>query len=346
MTLLLIGCAHEPPKTELQKISDATTEPAGGFYLLAKLPVERLQQLGVSTATVTRAAQSVGAFTYIRNYTYDEATARSRFASYCATEGSRELNPEFCTEIERAVATSLANRVPITFTSFHFGCSGVILDDHFITAKHCLPSRELLIEPRLRVKVAGKYETFKLISSAHTYTLESFDLATFEIEGMTPALRKQSAKLSSQTLLAKQPVFGVGFPILNIREARASQFDYPLEPRTQRVALGRVALVNSEAKRFCAYTNDDDVANIEAWDLVDNCERVDRSNLKYKWREEADPLLVNIDMTWGMSGSPLFDVLGDLIGIGSNVLSNDATFYNPHKLAVYVKASHIADVLR
>jgi len=66
----------------------------------------------------------------------------------------------------------------------------------------------------------------------------------------------------------------------------------------------------------------------------------------YEARVEKDVLLANTDMINGMSGSPLFDHDGQVIGIGSTILKDKLPLdYDPKINAVYIKAEHIQDVL-
>ena len=63
-------------------------------------------------------------------------------------------------------------------------------------------------------------------------------------------------------------------------------------------------------------------------------------------REERDPFLVNTDMINGMSGGPLFNRNGKIIGIGSTVKKNGLPLdYDPRFPAIFSKAKYISTVI-
>jgi S1-C subfamily serine protease len=103
-----------------------------------------------------------------------------------------------------------------------------------------------------------------------------------------------------------------------------------------RVTLGHVVRANPEGRSFCQFTNEE-VSDVERWKLEDSC----KSPPEAGRAREQDPFLADTDMTYGMSGSPLFNARGELIGIGSNVLSKTPANYEAGKYAVYDKAIHI-----
>lgn len=161
-----------------------------------------------------------------------------------------------------------------------------------------------------------------------------YDIAFYRIIGQFEGL---PARLHTQTPAPSGAVYGIGFvwdP--NVKET----------PDRKRVTLGSVANANVAGESFCQYTNEDDVTIIENWKLeAPGCAGTDYSQFKYHAREERDPLLTRTAMTFGMSGSPLFDKDGRLIGIGSNVLSSTPLDYDPNKFAVYVKSANIAKLI-
>ena len=120
---------------------------------------------------------------------------------------------------------------------------------------------------------------------------------------------------------------------------------YGTEGSVMRATFGRITNPNPKGLSFCEFTNQDGVTDVEQFRLEPaSCPNTDHTKLNYDAREERDPFLTNSDMTWGMSGSGLFDRNGELIGIGSNMLNNSAT-YDVSKNAIYVKAVHIQDLL-
>lgn len=209
-------------------------------------------------------------------------------------------------------AAAVSRVVP--FVSRFGACGAVLVQGGFlVTARHCSGQP---LPPGLA----------KTSLSDHD---EPYDLSVYR-----PEKPGEGVPLRAGPLQNGEPVFAVFY-------YQASKNDAP----RLRATAGRVVDANAGSRSFCAFTNEDDVARPEDWTLESDCSRVERSRLPYKAREERDPLLTDTAMTFGMSGSPLFDAQGRLIGIGSNVLSSKPLEYDPKKPAVYVKAASLDQLL-
>lgn len=213
--------------------------------------------------------------------------------------------------------------------------SGVVIEGgYFVTARHVAEyARRKNLHAIIAQDDNGQWHEVRIEETRFTSHSLPYDIAIYRIVGQFGGL---PARLQTQTPAPSEAVYGIGFvwdP--NVKET----------PDRKRVALGSVANANIAGESFCEYTNEDDVTVIENWKLEAGCAGTDYSQFKYHAREERDPLLARSAMTFGMSGSPLFDKDGELIGIGSNVLSSTPLLYDPNKLAVYVKSANIAKLI-
>jgi hypothetical protein len=181
----------------------------------------------------------------------------------------------------------------------------------------------------------GAWHEFGIEETAMTLHSLPYDVSMFRVAGGADV--GTPAQLRADTPAAGEAVFGIGF---------VWDPDKKGTPDQKQLTIGAVADDNASGGSFCQYTNEDDVAVIENWRLEPaGCAGTDYAKFKYHAREERDPLLTRTAMTFGMSGSPLFDKNGRLIGIGSNVLSSTPLTFDPNKFAVYVKAANISKVL-
>ncbi len=217
------------------------------------------------------------------------------------------------------------------------GASGVIIEgDFFITARHVAQSAKKRNRNTIRVQTAaGGVQELTVVETDLTIHSLPYDFAVYRISG--GRFQGVPARIRTTPIDPDETVFGIGFVWDPAKKDTPDQ---------KKVAVGKTANVNAAGRSFCEYTNEDDVAVVESWKLEEpGCSNVDYAKFKYRAREERDSLLTLTPMSFGMSGSPLFDKDGLLIGIGSNVLSSTPLNYDPLKFAVYVKAANIAKAL-
>ena len=356
--LLLQSCASQEYENPALKTIDEHNE---GFYPLGEVPAELLQRFDLTPERLTASLNYMGLLYYDmeRDFKVKEIPQKRRF---CATPGAERYSPAYCQRVNSAECDEGCR-----FFVNSWACSGVRIGRYFVTARHCLPQKKVATNPSTRFFWDGKLSPrFKLRSTRYTQHRRPYDLSIFEIVGWerfrNRPVREDDAATESlmrarlpDLLLRQEPlqyresVYGIGLPVLHVREGKQGNLDYALQPMQPRVTIGRVMNPNEPGRSFCAFTNSDGVADIESFELADSCRdpqvRKRLRALKYKYREEKDPVLTNTDMIWGMSGSPLFDMQGRLVGIGSNVLSNNPAKYDRNKYAVYVKARNLARLL-
>mgnify|MGYP001618022791 CR=1 FL=1 len=231
---------------------------------------------------------------------------------------------------------SLLNRSAAGVAKFG-GASGVIIEGgFFITARHVAESAKKRNRNKIRVQnAAGDWQELTITETDLTFHSLPYDFAVYRISG--GRFDGIPARLRTTPVESNEAVFGIGFVW------DPNKKDTPDQKKT---VFGKIADANTSGQSFCEYTNEDDVAVIEDWKLEEpGCANTDYSKFKYRAREERDPLLTMTPMSFGMSGSPLFDKDGLIIGIGSNVLSSTPLRYDPLKFAVYVKTGNIAKSL-
>lgn len=332
LLLSSIGCAvFSRAKSERDPANDQTR---GYFHLLTDISSEKLPQ-GWDPQIVLRSSQFVGALFMDRELVLDEEKVKKAKYEYCGSSTAVNFEEPYCQKIS---STECTHGCKVTIARMR--CTGIRIGKYFVTNKHCAPEKGNLLNPQVKFSIDQKTtRTFKLRRTKFTYHNEPFDISIFEIVG----------KFSSETSLRDydpekgETVYGVGFPYLASR--KQANESYQTENGRLRVTFGEVTAPNKERKSFCEYTNEDNVTDVEKWTLTDNCKNTDYTSLKFSAREERDVFLTNTDMTWGMSGSPLFDQGGSFLGIGSNILSNDPREYDPHKNAIYVKAANIIGLI-
>jgi len=330
--IAIVGCAS--PRQPKESIENTASNE--GFFDLKQIPRQKLAQYSLDENKILEASKFVGLLIYETLIEGDEARFQNLKALNCSTDLDRKINSKFCIQVELRHCHSMCQMyVPRRW------CSGVRVNNSFVSAKHCEPPAGFkpsvvfldLSDKISRLKV-------KFVSSPSRV----YDLSIFEFVEAPPTKSTLTVRASDPQI--GEPVFGLGFPKLSVREGKTKQKDYLLSPANMRVTFGQVVEANLGSKSYCEYTNQDNVTDIEAWKLEQGCSTVDRSQLKFSAREEKDPFLTDSDMVWGMSGSPLFDQKGQLLGIGSNVLSNSPESYTLGKFAVYVKSKNLVGILQ
>jgi len=315
----------------------ATNKSYEGFFDKDEMQV-MADELGIKRSVILNSMRSVGLIFVSRSYKIDQKKRDQLKAFYCVSQESRPFFGSLCDKL-----SSVACNTECAFDDQSFFGTGVkIKGGYFVTARHV---GELLLEakePVVKFQEAGgairelSLQPTKYSSHTMPHDLSVFRIAVDSKPSLEPKIRESSAQKD-------EPVYGIGFPVLMGRTTENKS--YSQQAKGLRISLGRVTNSNLNGDSFCQFTNEDDVTDIEAWKLEANCEHTDYKSLTFKARQEKDPFLTSSDMTFGMSGSPLFDRSGNLIGIGSNVLSNTASNYDPKKNAVYIKAKWILNLL-
>lgn len=332
LALLIMGLSacssKEKDQAEIYRADGLKT-----FYSLINLPPEKLRELDLNQNAIQNASYLVGMFYADTKIELTPQKIVEDKAAYCGDREDINFAEPYCKALQKMKCDGKCEMV----ISRH-RCSGVRVHNYFITARHCISDG--YANPM--VKLTGDHRhirTYKLEPTKFTDHKEPYDVSIFKIKDGT---------FSKTYMRGADPqvgnlVFTVGFPYL---ANRAGAGEMQLRHNgSMRITFGRIVNANPTGKSYCAFTNEDFVTDLERFKLTDGCADTDYSLVPYKWREERDPLLTNTDMTWGMSGAPLFDRYGLLIGIGSNILSNDPKNYNPTKPAVYVKSVNILKLI-
>ena len=225
---------------------------------------------------------------------------------------------------------------------------------YFVTAGHCLKNKLAAKLSSLTVRyhhpVTGHEEFIQLKVTDLTRHSFPYDFSIFEVDIEATQKAYMScfscgfqlprfAEIRSSELKENEAVYSIGFPSLQLRTATNTDYDISTEGLYDiRVTLGKVTDANLDHKSFCDYSDGDQIRP-ETWVLKNRCtDGADAQAVKY---EARDPVLTNTDMTYGMSGSPLFDRDGNFVGIGSTALSANPINYSSNISAVYVKARNL-----
>ena len=221
-------------------------------------------------------------------------------------------------------------------------CSGVLVEGgYFVTARHCLPdaNRPTVTEVTIWEKNGAK-KHLAVSPTAFTNHIYPYDLSVYRV---TSYAGRPVAKLRHDDPKDGETVFGIGFPWQGKRSNHLEST--PESWDTMRVTFGQVVNANRDHGSICKFSNDVGNALPETWKLQADCAGTNRDGLGYNAREEKDVFFTDTDMTYGMSGSALFDREGRLLGIGTTILSRNPGDYDPARHAVYVKSSNLAKLL-
>ena len=334
----LFACGHAQVSGKPLPLIPAAEQRYEGFFDQSELqPIAK--ELGINQSIILGSMSAAGLIFVSETYKIDQKKRDQLRAFYCSPQESAPFFGALCGKLN-----SEACATECTFEEQSFRGTGVRVNGGFlVTARHVGEPLVTAKDAVVKFQEAGGAITeFRLQPTKFSMHTLPHDLSLYRIidghskSSWVPQIRTSPMEIG-------EPVFGVGFPVLMGRETQ-NKF-YSQNAKGLRVSLGRVTDPNLAGNSFCQFTNEDDVTDIEAWKLEKSCERTDYKALRYKARQEKDPFLTNSDMTFGMSGSPLFDKNGDLVGIGSNVLSNTAQNYDKKKNAVYIKSKWILSIL-
>ncbi len=351
IAIFLQGCQSLGPSDHQNPLEMNIDESNEGYYPIHPkegIPVALMEKFGVSRELIDSISESAGTLLYEYPVKINAVNYEKQIVSYCSNPAAKSINPKLCDFMIQNEA--ICKREGCEFKGVLPACSGVRYRNFFITARHCLPSDQLPRDPFAKfIRKDGSIRTVKLRRTILLQHRAPHDLAIFRMFGTRFA--DENIRIRTSKLKFREPVFGIGWPMLQVRKGLQQKFDYDLTYKHNRITFGRIMQPNEMGRSFCHFTNMDNVSNIEAWELENDCPKGSHwrkekgFKKRYFAREEKDPFLANSDMTWGMSGSPLFDASGNLIGIGSNVLSSDPRAYDQNKYAVYVKAENLLKLL-
>jgi len=292
-----------------------------------------LADSGIPASVVANAFPNVGAYVLEYTPTLTKSKVAERRALLCTEPSARAWNAEDCATLEQVHCTT----DDACEVKLHGYCTGVFAEGVFITARHCARTKQ---EAPLRARFIdahGLPHDIALRATAFTEHQLPYDIALFEAA---------SAPAPGVPIRRDEPgvdeiVFGIGFPGLAARDT--FQLAYGPPRGTPAMVFGRVIDPNKDNRSICNFANQtDDWKRGWKWSKTCNGE----ADTSKEEREERGPLLADADMINGMSGSPLFDREGRLVGIGSNTLVFDALNYDATKPAVYVKAKRILELLK
>lgn len=102
-----------------------------------------------------------------------------------------------------------------------------------------------------------------------------------------------------------------------------------------RITYGRVYEPNEKKWSYCNYTNKINKSSPENWALKSNCIGIERKPWE---RIETNIILTSSDMIYGFSGAPLFNLEGEVLGVGSTVKIRYPGKYAP---AIYSKSENL-----
>ena len=313
----------------------------GGFYKVNEIPKSLLEQLTLSQKKIYESAGVVGKYV-IEVPLSVNSTQVQLYRNHCRDTSIRKWNWDFCEDI---ASSECDNGCRVLRPG---GCGGIFIDRFYITSRHCVKNKGNGLPPRVRfIDSDNAIREVSLTATNLTDHAYPYDLSIYRIPNNLKSF--PSIRLRVDDPRDDEPVFALGFPRLESPRGRGDWHGSAYGD--QRVTLGHVTNANALHHSFCTFTNHNDFPKglePESWELEQDCSNANStvpSYEKYGMREEHDPFLTDTDMTFGMSGSALFDREGHLLGIGSNVLSNNPIEYNL-KHAVYIKSNHIADLLR
>lgn len=287
--------------------------------------------------TIAARVSQLGMLFLEREMTFDSKKRDQYHGWFCNDPKARAMEGQLCSFLE-----SKPCQTGTCTGKIWSGCSsGVFTGNYFVGPKHCVAGSDVKsLKAKVRIPRAGVVvDEIALVTTAFTISKDPYDVAIFKIKK-----HKAFPKMPMAEPVQGETVFGLGYPFLRWR---TDTWPYEKTVGQLRVTIGKIVDANLQYKSFCRYTNEDDVVDLEAFALETDCSKVDYTSFKYQAREERAPILADTDMTFGMSGSPLFNAKGELLGIGSNVLSNaPGRRYDPSKSAVYVRSASVEALLK
>lgn len=315
-----------------------------GLFYPDSAPKISLVRLGLTSSQIEKSTLTTGALVLFSKRTITKEKIAEKRKQNCGLPIASKWEAEYCSRINQASCDSGCE-----VESYRLNCSGVFVNDRdnhfFVTARHCIESVDHSTHPikaRFIDAISGDIRDINLEPTDLTKHYLPNDISILRVPKDTP-FQPHYAEILTTELPKGQSVYSLGFPYLGYRKNRKA--DYELLSGGMRVTLGAVVEPNLEQRSYCGFSNENDIAKPESWTLDLECSNYDYSKHAYVGREERNPMLTDTDMTYGMSGSPLFDSKGQLVGIGSTILSADPIDYDSSIYAVYGKAANLTKYL-
>lgn len=345
--LLLHGCHNAPPL----RAAPAPAEGWEGFYPPARVTDAWLRQRGIplDAAAVRQVVPRVVKLVLAGGSKQaPEPELVKMHERYCAAPAVRAWNRKRCAALEaRRCAGGQC-------TYEHFGnCSGLLVGGgRLLTAAHCVaelaedaalarasevlapgeggaPTRTL----RLGKIALGKRDFSHEWVAVREPGAVDAALATVEDSGLEPWPR---APLPERGAV----IFMVGYPRAERRTAATRKaLSYELVFGTPAVTFGRVMEPNRAGRPFCSVDG-----NQEHWALAGDCP-VARGAAGQRGPITRGAFLTSADTTNGLSGAPVLDEKGRLIGVNVTVAGGIDPQERYGSQAVGVSAAAVARAL-
>ncbi len=252
--------------------------------------------------------------------------------NFCGTEERRKWMLNFCETIEK---TECDEGCPVA--AYLPAGTGFVFDQKVITARHV--SQALVDDEPILIRLLIDDEVIdfdlqKTIASDHKLPYDIGVLGFSKLENLPEGLLLRDGPIEKD-----EHVFSVGFPNLTEDMRDLSEKDYGEQFVAQRMTYGLVTEANPFAWSYCKFTNNITESDPMAWVLEEACFGDDKKSWE---RIEKNIFETTTDMIYGMSGSPVLDAEGKLLGIGTTVRTNMPGSIAP---AIHSKAENISEVL-
>ena len=326
----------------------ASNEWNEGLYLPFALPTKRL--LGISKKIIQKSQLLAGVYTYDFEGELTQKKAYDLLAKKCTFSHTNFWSSLDCNLVKKCILSKDSCKVKYRRN----GCSGVAIEGgYYLTARHCYKDKRKNQHAKFLSLDGKRTVEFKLIDIGYSDHKHPYDISIFKLDGWPK--NRPTAEIKTGQFRFGQTVFGIGFPYTVHRKTRKT--DYPWADGDMRVTTGTVTEPNNAKKTFCQYSNNIFEENPQTWRLTKACSTArfvtkkakedDGTKYEYQVRWEKNIMLTNSDMINGLSGSPLFDSKGMLVGIGTTVMKGGPPLdYSPDANAVYSKAENIYEFFK
>lgn len=326
-----------------------------GFYKLESIPQDLLAQSKLEVAQMQKSYQSIAMMSIEVNISAPNVAGWcGYFETKCKDGEYKKWNPQSC-ELSSCKTPSEGKDGQFIWPT----CSGVLIEGYAVTAQHCNSKHQAWMKnPNARVfftvlnhqQIPVAIPFISTVGTDHDKTVfsEFSDVSVYGIDPNATDEEKELVLAQSVATYAEgkdnEAVYTFAIPDLS----RRTIFNrvYEKSALAPVVSIGKVVDANTHKKSFCEFTNY--LINVNRWKLEDNCDSYDYSVYpENQWiRQERAPLLTNTDMTSGVSGAPLFNAQGELLGIGSLVLSDNFYEYYDDRSAVYSNSAAIKSLIQ
>lgn len=330
-----------------------------GFYFPESLPTSYLSALRLNEKVIQNSSLAVGQIGSTYDYPIKDQATLERIKKWISERDPRQGRwfDEYYSAIRQI---SDCSQGCVAKNSVFLYCSAVIVKDPIssdllvATAKHCLWYMDLQTEGQRTKPAIFKAlnpKTKKIVKVVLEETFGSQHYLPFETIFYRIPKSSQTdfafVEIASQPSINGDSVYTIGVPYLLNRTLVGSQVPpYDLKISDIKVSLGRTIFGNLRRASYCAFSNHINIANPKSWKAQSGCDFFDYSQIHYPARQEKNFMLTDTDMTYGISGAPLFNSAGQLIGIGNSILDTQAENYNPTSYGIYSKAENLRLLLQ